>query len=218
MKKIAILQPHFRMRLNNLSLHLKLNDRNGLMHFQICLHLLGIVNPAASQLKTGAGILPVSIHCKGCQRKEVNSIAVLQNVKISITGTDPDHIGNAPSLPCCRPHPQNIMVSPLNIHRMMNHQLIHNQMRSWSPIINIPQNMQMIHNQPLNQTAESNDTFLHPPHPDNGLNNGIVVGFLVRHIDLLRNQFFNYIGKFRRQSLSHLGPGIFAGRLLTDLD
>ena len=188
------------------------------MHFQIRFHLLGVVYSAALQLKAGTGILSVCIHCKGCQRKKIDSVTVLQNVKISVTGADANHIGNAPSLPCCRPHPQDIMVSPLNIHGMMGHQLIHNQMRPRSPIVNISQNMQMIHNQPLNQAAESNDTLLHPAYPDNGLNNGIVIGFLIRHIDLFRNQLFNHIGKFRRQSLSHLGPGIFAGRLLADFD
>ena len=68
-----------------------------------------------------------------------------------VSGADTDHICNAAQLSGRCPHPYNIMVSPLDINRMIFQQLIHNKMRSRSSVINITDNMQMIHNQTLDQ-------------------------------------------------------------------
>ena len=117
----------------------------------------------------------------------------------------------------CSPHPYNIMVSPLNIHRVVFHQSIHDNVRPGPPVINIPYNMQMIHYKPLDQVAESNNKFRCAPDPDNGMDDLIIIAFLVGDLGSFCDQFLNNVGKILGQGLPHLGPGVLGGHLLGDL-
>ena len=63
----------------------------------------------------------------------------------------PDHIGNASPLPGGGTHPQHIMISPLNINRMVLDQFFHDNMGARSPVVNITHNMKMVYRQPLDQ-------------------------------------------------------------------
>ena len=71
----------------------------------------------------------------------IDSVSILKNIQISVTDTVSYHCCNTGFLSCCRTHPDNIMVSPLNIQGVILHQAIHNEMWSRTSVINIPQNM-----------------------------------------------------------------------------
>ena len=75
-------------------------------------------------------------------------------------------------------------------------------------VINISHNMQMIDNQPLDQVAERGNEFRSPSDTDNGMDDLIVISFLILYLFLLRNQFFNDIREILGQRLPHLGTGI----------
>ena len=106
------------------------------------------------------------------------------------------------------PHPDNIMVSPLYIHRMITAERIQNDMRPGPPVKNISDDVQMVNDQPLNQIAQGNDKFRRPADTDNGMDNFVIISFLVLYLRLLRNQLLYYVGKVFRQSLPYLGTGI----------
>ena len=110
------------------------------------------------------------------------------------------------------------MIPPLDIYRMMFHQLVHNQMRSRTSVVNITDNMKMIHNKPLNQFTKCYNKLLSSSDADNGTDNGRIIRFLICQSLLFCNQFFNYIREILRKRLSHFGAGILACRSLTDLD
>ena len=85
--------------------------------FLSLIHIFRLLQAFASFApETGTGVVPINAKCKIRQRQKIDPVSILQNIQIPITGTDPDHIGNAASLPCCRPHPEHIMIAPLNIH------------------------------------------------------------------------------------------------------
>ena len=121
------------------------------MYSQIHLHLIRFRSVSTFQFKTGTWIILVHPHSKCSQWKQIDTITIFYNIQVSISGADTDHICNAAQLSGRCPHPYNIMVSPLDINRMIFQQLIHNKMRSRSSVINITDNMQMIHNQTLDQ-------------------------------------------------------------------
>ena len=212
LKQISVPQAELRMAPDRLSLRFKLNDGDRLVHFQVQLQLRLLICIRSLQCKTGTGIVSVGVQGKVRQRKQVNAVPILQNVEIPIPCTDADHICNAAELPCCRPHPQHIVVSPLYVHRVIGHQLVHNDMRSRSPVKDIPDNVQVIHGQTLNQLTERRNKLTCPPHADNRLHNGPIVGFLVCQIPSLCDQLLHHIGKLPGESLSHLGARILAGR------
>ena len=65
-------------------------------------------------------------------------------------------------LSCSSSHPDHIMISPLDIQRMIFHQTIHDEMRARTSVINISQHMKMIHNKTLDQFCQGNDKILCP--------------------------------------------------------
>ena len=218
MKQVPAFQLEFGMLLCQLPLHLKLYDGDGLVHLDVQFSFAGTACIGPFERETGAGVVPVHVQGKCGQRQQVNPIPLLQDIQVAVSCADTDHIGNTPLLPCRRAHPEHIVVSPLDVQGMVGHQLVHDDVGSRSPVVNIPQDMEMVHNQPLDQFTEGHDEFLCPPHPYDGGHNGAVIGFLVPHVHLFRNQFFNHICKFRRQGLADFGAGVLAGRPLAHLN
>ena len=131
----------------------KLNNGDCFMHFHIQHGFRRIQSIATFDFKALTGIFFIISKCKRGKRKQIDSISIFQNIQICISCTDTNYIRNAGTLSGCRSHPYNIMISPLNINGMMLFQLVHDFMRSRTSVINIPENMQMIYNQTLNQFA-----------------------------------------------------------------
>ena len=201
-----------------LALQLKLDHGNGLMHLAPQLLLQRMIIGNAFDSKHRTRVVFICFHGIGCQRKHVDPIAVLQNIQVSIADAVSYNCGNAGSLSHCRPHPHNIMISPLDIKRVVFHQPVHNKMRSRTSVKNISQNVKMIHNQTLDQLCQSNDKVFCSANLYDGIDNGIIVSLLVKYLRLLCDQFLYHIGIIRRKSLSHLGSGIFGCSCLTHLD
>ena len=168
--------------------------------------------------KTGAGVIFVISKGKGCQGQKINTISVFQNIQIGITGTNPNYRCHTTRLSCRCPQPENIVISPLDIQRMIVFQTVHNLVRPRSPVINISQNVQMIYHQSLNQLRQCHNKLLCSPNFNDGLNNLLIVGLLVHNIRTLCNQLFYHIGKILRQSFVHLRSGIFGRCFFTHLN
>ena len=205
--------------LDNLSLHLELDHGDCLMDPQVHLHLRladGIVLPF--QGKAGTGIRLIDTHGKRRQRQEIDAVPVLQNIQIPIARADPDGVGNTAPLPRRGAHPQHIMVPPLDIQGMVVHQLVHDDMRPRSPVIDISHNMKVIHDQALDQGGDRRNKPFRSAYPDDRHDDLIIVGFLIVDLRLLRDQLLDDIGKILRQGFAHLGAGILARRPLAHLD
>ncbi len=91
-------------------------------------------------------------------------------------------------------------------------------MRPRSPVVDIADNMEMIHNQTLDQRGNRRNKAFRPSDPYDSHYNFIIIGFFVIDLCFFCNQFFNDIGKIFRQGLTNFGTGIFAGRPFADLD
>ena len=152
--------------------------------------------------------IAIGVQRKGCQRDQVDPISLFQSIQVPIACRHPDHIGNAGQTSCRRPHPDNIMIAPLYIHRMVLFQCIHDNMGTGSSVVNVPHNMQMINYQTLNEIGKRDDEFRRPSDFDNGMDNLIVICFFVMNLRFFRDQFFNDIRKVLRQCLSYLTAGV----------
>lgn len=56
-----------------------------------------------------------------------------------------------------RSPPYHVVISPLYIHGMILAEGIHDNMRAGAPVINVPHNMKVVDDKPLNQLAEGNN-------------------------------------------------------------
>ena len=203
----------FRTTHHQLTFQFKLNNGNGLVHlnFHFFFHLADAVIFTLHMLngKKRAWIIPVNSIGKVCQRHQIDTIIIFQRVQVAITGTDTDHIGNAGRMAAGCSHPEHIMIAPLDINRMIGHQLVHDCSRSRSSVENITHNMQMIHNQTLDQIAHSHNKFLSTVDADDRIDNLIIISFFIQNIFSFVEQFFNNISEILRQCFSDLGTGIF---------
>ena len=219
MKQAPFFHLEFLMPADQLSFQLKLDNGNGFVHFSSKLFLQNAVVIGISlHLKSSAWIILIGFHCKSCQRHEIDPISILKNIHIAVTDAVSDHRCNAGFLSCSSAHPDHIMVSPLNIQRVVFHQTIHNKMRPRTSVINISQHMEMIHNKTLNQFCQGNDEILCPADLNDGIDDGIVICFFIQNFRLLCDQLLDHIGIVCRKCLTDLGTGIFGCRCLAYFD
>ncbi len=101
---------------------------------------------------------------------------------------------------------------------MVSHQLVHDDVGAGAAVVDVPHDMEMIHHQTLDQMAQGGDELLGPTHPDDGLDDRVIIGFFIDPLLLFHHQLLDHVGKFRGQGLADLGAGIFACGALADLD
>ena len=75
----------------------------------------------------------------------------------------------------------------------------------------------MVNHQSLDQITQCNDKILRSADPDNGMDNFVVVAFLVRNICFFGNQLFDNISEILRECLPYLRTGILRCHLLCNL-
>ena len=206
--------------LYQLSFQLKLNNCDGLVDPHIQIHLLHPVLVRASRLDPEklAGVILIGFQRKGCQRQHIDAVAVLQNVQIAVAGRKAYDRGYTGERPCRGAHPDNVVVAPGNVHRMVAHQPVHNFVRTGSPVVNISQDVKMVYDHGLDQITERRNERLRASDLDNGIDNRIIIGFLVQNLRFFCDQFLDDIGKIPWKSLADLGSGVFGGSSLAHLD
>ena len=74
----------FRMSLNDLPFQLQLKHRNGFVHSHIQLQIFHIIIIVVIDRKHTAIAVFISLHGKGHKRDQINTVAVLQYIQISI--------------------------------------------------------------------------------------------------------------------------------------
>ena len=147
----SVFHAEFGAAFDNLPLHLPLHDGNCLVHFGNHVEVLITQHLIPLGLELLTGVAGVFVHRKGCQRQKVNAVILLYRIQICISGLDTQHITNQGLTACRRAHPCDIVVAPLDIHRMIMRQNIHDSCGMRTPVINIPDNMQLVNRKPLNQ-------------------------------------------------------------------
>ncbi len=65
------------------------------------------------------------------------------------------------------------MVAPLHVHVMETHQLIHDDIRPWASVIDVPDNMQIVNGKVLDQMAQRNDELVRNAVVNNGMDDFI---------------------------------------------
>ena len=104
-----------------------------------------------------AGVVRVSLRRVRAERAEIDAVAALENLKIAVRAVDADDIRDARGVSARGADPQEIVVSPLNIQRMIAHQPVDDDVRAVAAVEDIPHDVQMIDRKALNQLAHGDD-------------------------------------------------------------
>ena len=109
------------------------------------------------------------------------------------------------------------MVPPLYVHIVEAHELIHNDVRPGTSVIDVPYNVQIVNGQVLNQVAQGNDELVRRIILNDGMYDFVIVQFLVIVVVVHVKQLVNDVGKFLRHLFADLGAGVLGGHLLAAL-
>ena len=190
---------------------LKLQDRDGFVHPHIQFQIPGIVIVIILDGKDTAIRLCIRLQGKGRQRYQIDTVAFLQRIQIAVACGIADHGRDTGHIPRSGAHPDHIVIAPLDIQRMVMHQRIHDDMRSLPAIIDIADDMQMIHDHSLDQFAQFDDKLRRASDIDDRMDDLVVVTFLIFQLLFFGDQLLDDIGKILRQCSSHLGSGVLGG-------
>ncbi len=195
---------------DELPLQLELDHGDRLVHalFQHNINLADLVSVMVDREEL-AVVIRVGAHRQIRQRNQIDAVIILQRVEIAVLRADADHIGDARRVAGGRTHPQDIVIAPLDVHRVIIHQAVHDGGRSRSSVKDVAHDVQVIDDQPLNQLAQGDDKIFRPVNANNRGNDFIIIVFLIGKIDALIDQFLDDVGEIFRQRLAHLGTGVF---------
>ena len=217
LKEQSVLHGKFRAPHNQLPLQFELQHGNRLVHLHVQAQIFCVVIRIVLDGKSLTVGIFISIQRKGGKGDQIDAVAFLQRIQIAVSGRHADHVCDTGQMSACRPHPHNVVIAPLHVHRVILAECIQNDMRSRPPVENISHNVQMVDHQPLDQVAQRDDKFLRPANADDGVDDLVIICLFILHLRLLCDQFLNDIGKVFGQRLSHLGPGVFRRNPLCDL-
>ena len=116
------------------------------------------------------------------------------------------------------PHPQHIVVAPLDVHIGVLHQGVQNDVRPGPPVEQVPHHVELVHHHALDDPAHRLDEVLGPVDVDDGVDDVLVVVLFIVNLVVGVEQLVNDVGVFRRQGLADLGTGVLGGGQAAHLD
>ena len=178
----AVLHVKVRTTLDGSSLEFELDDADGLVHLgnELCsAGTLGVLGTTVLRQEALTGVVGVGIHSKGGQRQQVDAISILKHAVVAIAQGDAQHVGDAAVITGSGTHPQDVMITPLNIKVVVVAQDIHDFIGAGTTVIDVAQEVQHVDGQLLNQVTHGDDEFIHAMSRDDGLDDHIDIGLLV---------------------------------------
>ena len=167
--------------------------------------------------KDGTRVIRISIHCKGGQRQQVDAVSVFQRRQVGIAHGHADYVRYAGIIARCSSHPQDIVISPLNIEVVIVAERIHDDMRPRTAVVDVSYDVQGIYRQPLDQLAHGYDEIIRTLGRDDRADDDIDIRMFVGLYARLVQQLLNDVGEFCRQCLAHLRACIFGRNILAHL-
>lgn len=105
------------------------------------------------------------------------------------------------------------MITPLDVPTVVAAHLVQDDVGSWTSIVDIAQNMELVDSQALDDVGYSDDEIIGSACADNRINNNIDIGCLVMIFGVLVQKLLDNIREIAWQRFSHLASGIFAGNI-----
>ncbi len=217
----AVFHPKVGTTLDGSSLKLELDDADGLVHLRHELRragTLGILGTAVLGQETLTGVACIGVHGKRGQRQQIDAVTVLKHTMVAIAQGDAQHIGNTAIVTGSRTHPQDVMVTPLDVKVVEPAQDIHDLVGAGATVIDVAQDVQHVDGELLDEVTHRDDEFIDAVSRDDGLDNHIDIGLLVGVAAVLVQQLLDNVGEVLGQRLVNLGTAILGRHMTTNPD
>ena len=204
----------------DLGLLLELKHADGLVHAGGQAHRLLVYLLTFQQLghELLARVVAVGLHSERGQRHEIDAVALLERGEVGVAQRQSQHVADAGLVARTGSHPEDVVVAPLYVPRVVLAQRVHDDVGARSAVEDVAQDVELVDGQPLYDVAECYDEVVGASCGDDGIDNDVDVGGLVVVLGALVEQLLDDVGEVLRQRLAHLRAGIFAGDVATHLD
>ena len=152
------------------------------------------------------------------QRAQADAVAGLDHLEVVVGDRVVEHRRDAGAAAGGRAHPEHVVVAPLDVHRMVRHEGIEDDVGAGAPVEDVPHNVQVVYDQRLDDPGHRDDEILRATEMDDCREDVFVVVLFVVHLVVGVEQLVDDVGVVRGQRLAHLGPGVFGGDEPADLD
>ena len=206
----AVLHLPLRAAVEDASLLLELDDANGLVHLcrqqQRLLVNLIVFQQFGHEL--GARVVAVGLQGKSGQGDEVDAIAVLEGGQVSVAKRQAQHVADAGIVACAGSHPEHVVVSPLDVPRLVSPHDVHDDVGSRATVVDVAKYVQLVDGQPLDDVAQGADEIVGTSCRYDGVDNDGHVSGLVLVVGTFVQQFLDDVGELAGQRFAHLRAGV----------
>ena len=144
-----VIHVKFRMSPYQLSLELHLYHKDGLMHHHIHVHVVTVVFLTGPNHKGSTVAVLIGLHGKAHKRYQIDAVALFYRAEIGISDGQTYHSRDRCRMPRRGSHPDDVMIAPFNVHGMVLQKSVHDDMSAGTPVVDIPDYVEMIDHEPL---------------------------------------------------------------------
>ena len=218
---VAVRHLEVGVAVDDLTLQLEHQDGDGLVHDGAAVEHPGGVGAAGG---VGVGhpdgqvILAVELLRHPLQMAEVDAVAVLHHAVIVVgegrfqDGADADGAARRSA------HPDHIVVAPLDVHIVVAHQQVEDDVRPGAAVEQVAHDVELVHRQPLDQLAEADDELIGAAIFDDAADDLAVVEVLVVVLEVGVEQLIQNVAAAGGQAGPDVLPGVFGGDETADVD
>ena len=148
---------------------------------------------------------------KGDELTQRDAVVVLEDLVIVVAQVVAQHRGDTGRLTGSGAHPQQVVVAPLNVERMVGEQAVHNLGRTAAAVEDVAHQVQVVDGEALDERGERLDKVVGAGGLQDGFDNALVITHAVVVLIRMRvQQLVDDVGVIARDGLTHLGAGIAA--------
>ena len=185
----AVVHPEFRTAADDLAFQLELYDRDRLVHagrsVGLSFHRRSHPNALRTRDEQFAGVVSIRLSMANvAKRQEVDAIAVLKGCQVAVAHAHADHVGDAPRVAGGGPHPEDVVVAPLDVEVMVVAKRVHDDVGARPAVVDVADDVQQVDRQALDQVAHGDDEVIGPAGRDDRVDDLVHIGGLVRLVRL----------------------------------
>ena len=207
-QELAVCKAESGILVDELRLHLELDDGHGLLDLHVHLQLLRRQVRVALEAERDARVVGVGARRERRERQDVDAVGVLQYGQVAVARAVAHHVRDAAALAERGAHPHDVVVAPLDVERVVAHERVHDDVGVRPAIVDVADDVQMVDGQTLDEQAQRLDERAHAVGADDGVDDGRVVGLLVGALAVLGHQLLDDVREIARQRLAHAGARV----------
>ena len=182
-QKIPPLHLEIRVAVDHFALQLQHQDGDGLVHDSTAVQhsvRVGAAGGVGVRHPNGQVLIAVILLRHAQQVAQIDAVKIFNHAVVVVGKGGFQHRAAAQRAASGGTHPHNVVVAPLEIHVVVGHQSVQDQVRAGAAVKQVTNNVQLVHRKALDQLTQADDESVRAVIGDNAAHDlAIVEGFVV---------------------------------------